>query len=73
MGSRKYRDFSNYAFVEAVKEFIHSQRDRKMLIRFYVDDKTLDELCTEFSLSLSQVKRVITRGGETVFKHIPYE
>ena len=70
---RKNRDYSNYAFVEATKEFIHSARDRKMLIMFYVDDKTQDELCEEFHLSLSQVKRVLTKGGETVFRHISYK
>ena len=70
---RKNRDFSNYAFVEATKEYIHSARDRKMLIMFFVDDKTQDDLCDEFHLSLSQVKRILTKGGETVFKHIAYK
>ena len=70
---RKHRDFSNYAFVEATKEFIHSARDRRMLIMFYVDDKTYDDLCDEFHLSLSQVKRILMNGGNTVFKHIPYK
>ena len=70
---RKNRDFSNYAFVEATKEYIHSSRDRKMIVMFYVDDKTYDDLCEEFNLSLSQVKRIVTKGGMTVFKHIPYE
>lgn len=70
---RKNRDFSNYAFVEATKEFIHSARDRRMIILFYVDDKTYDDLCDEFHLSLSQVKRIIAKGGNTVFKHIPYK
>ena len=70
---RKNRDFSNYAFIEATKEFIHSARDRRMLIMFYVDDRTYDELCDEFHLSLSQVKRIVAKGGMTVFRHIPYE
>ena len=70
---RKNRDFSNYAFAEAVAEFIHNKRDREMLLRFYVDDATLDELCDEFHLSLSQVKRIVTKGGDIVFRHIPYK
>ena len=70
---RKNLDFSNYAFVEATKEYIHSARDRRMIIMFYVDDRTYDDLCEEFHLSLSQVKRIVTKGGMTVFKHIPYE
>lgn len=70
---RKHRDYSNYAFANAVAEYIHNKRDREMLLRFYIDDATLDELCDEYNLSLSQVKRIVSRGGETVFKHIPYK
>ena len=70
---RKNRDYSNYAFAEAVAEFIHDKRDREKLLRFYADDATLDELCDEFNLSLSQVKRIVSKGGQTVFRHIPYQ
>ena len=67
---RKNRDFSNYRFAEAVAEYVHSKRDREMLIRFYVDDATYDELCDEFNLSLSQVKRIIINKGMIAFKHM---
>lgn len=67
---RKHRDFSNFRFEELTKEFIHSARDREMLIRFYVDDATLDELCGEYNLSLTQVKRIVYRGGEIVFNRM---
>ena len=70
---KKHRDYSNFAFAEAVAEFIHNKRDREMLLRFYVDDATLDELCEEYHLSLSQVKRIVSNGGQTVFRHIPYK
>ena len=67
---RKNLDFSNYRFTEAVAEFIHSKRDREMLLRFYVDDATYDELCEEYNLSLSQVKRIIIGKGMIAFKHM---
>jgi DNA-directed RNA polymerase specialized sigma24 family protein len=70
---RKNLDYSNYAFTEAVNEYIHNKRNREMLILFYVDDVTLDELCDRFCLSLSQVKRIVRNDGQTVFKHIPYK
>jgi hypothetical protein len=41
-----------------------------MLIRFYVDDATLDELCDEYHLSLTQVKRIVYGGGDIVFRHM---
>lgn len=65
---RKNRDYSNFRFRELTAEFIHSSRDREMLVRFYVDDATYDELCAEYCLSLSQVKRILRKGGETVFR-----
>lgn len=67
---RKNRDFSNFKFAEAVAEFVHSERNRKMLIRFYVDDATYDDLCNEFNLSLSQVKRIVDVQGMIAFKHM---
>ena len=67
---RKKRDYSNFRFEELTKEFIHSSRDRQMLIRFYVDDATLDELCDEYHLSLTQVKRIVYGGGDIVFRHM---
>ena len=56
---RKKRDYSNFRFEEFTREFIHSARDREMLIKFYVDDATLDELCESYHLSLTQVKRIV--------------
>lgn len=65
---RKNRDYSNFRFKELTEEYIHSSRDREMLVKFYVDDATYDELCEEYCLSLSQVKRILRKGGETVFR-----
>ena len=67
---RKNRDYSNFRFKELTEEFIHSERDRDMLIRFYVNDETYDQLCSEFQMSLSSVKRILRKGGETVFRHM---
>ena len=67
---RKNTDFSNFKFAASVEEFVHSERDRKILLRFYVDDATYDDLCKEFYLSLSQVKRIVDKQGMIAFKHM---
>ena len=64
---RKNRDYSNFRFKELTEEFIHSSRDRAVLVRFFVDDATYDQLCEEFCLSLSQVKRILKKG-DIVFR-----
>ena len=62
---KKYRPetFSNFRFRELVEEFIQGERDRAMLIRFYVDDLTISEMEEEFHVSDSTVKRVVRKGG----------
>ena len=68
MKKQKPDTFSNQRFRELTEEFIQGDFDRAVLIRCYVDDKTIGELCGEFSLSESAVKRIVGKGGKKVFK-----
>ena len=65
--------FSNFRFRELVEEFIQGERNRAVLIRFYVDDKSYGELMREFNLSLSSVKRITHGGGHKIFKMMAKE
>lgn len=60
--------YSNFRLREIVEEFIHSERNRRILIRKYCDKRTIDQLAEEFQMSTSQIKRIITRDGDTVFR-----
>ena len=60
--------YSNFRLREIVEEFIHSERDRRILIRKYCDKRTIDQLAEEFQMSTSQIKRIITRDEDTVFR-----
>ena len=60
--------YSNFRLREIVEEFIHSERDRRILIRKYCDKRTIDQLAEEFQMYTSQIKRIITRDGDTVFR-----
>ena len=60
--------YSNVRFREIVEEFIHSERDRKILIEKYCNKKTIEQTAEIFELSVTQVKRIITRDGDTVFR-----
>lgn len=63
-------EYSNSHLREVINEYVHSERDRKILIRKYIDDVTLERLAEEFDLSVSQVKRVIKKHCFTVFRHL---
>ena len=65
--------FSNRRFRELVDEFIQGDIDRELLIKFYVDDKTTDELVEEYHLSESTVNRKVHKGGHKIFKMMERE
>lgn len=63
-------EYSNSQIREIISEYIHSERDRRIMIRRLVDDVTLERLAEEFQLSVSQVKRIVWKHSETIYKHI---
>lgn len=65
--------FSNRRFRELVEEFIQGEIDRELIIKFYVDDKTADELVDEYHLSESTVNRKVHKGGHKIFKMMERE
>lgn len=48
----------------------HAERDRAILKRRLLDGVCLEPLAEEFQLSVTQVKRVIRRRSEQVFRHL---
>ena len=50
-----------------MEEYIHSERDRKILIRKYCDSRTIEQLAEEYELSVSQIKRIIYKHSITIF------
>lgn len=64
---RKPTPFSNRLFRELVDDYVQGERNRQILIRYYVDDLTLEELEEEFGVSVSQIKRIIKRDALLVF------
>lgn len=63
-------EYTNSKVREVIGEYIHSERDRKIMIRRLIDDITLDLLSVEFQLSVSQVKRIVWKNSEIVFRHL---
>ena len=60
--------YSNFRLREIVEEYIHSERNRRILIEKFCNRKTIEQIAEKYELSVSQVKRVITRDGITVFE-----
>ena len=61
-------EYTNSQAREAIAEAIHSERDRRILERRLIDGVTFEKLAEEFEISVSQVKRIVWRGSDTVFR-----
>ncbi len=63
-------DYSNKVINEAIDEFIHSERDRKILKRRLIDGICFEPLAEEFDLSVRQVKNIVYKGQNKLFKRL---
>ena len=63
-------EYTNSRIREIIAEHIHSERDRRILERRLIDGLTFEKLAEEQELSVSQVKRIIWKGSEIIFRHL---
>ena len=63
-------EYTNSQIKELIMEHLHSNRDRKLLYRRLVDGITLEKLGEEFQLSTAQVKRIVYKSEDILFRHL---
>lgn len=63
-------DYTNSQVEKTIDEYIHSERDRKILKRRLIDGICYEPLAEEFDLSVRQVKSIIYKGEDVIFTHL---
>ena len=63
-------EYSNSRIREIIGEYIHDENHRKLMARRLIDNVTIDRRAEEFDLSVSQVKRIIWKDSEIIFRHL---
>lgn len=63
-------EFKNSDLVIVINDYVHSERDRNVLKRRYVDGIKFEPLAEEFDLSVRQVKNIIYKHEKSIFKHL---
>lgn len=53
-----------------IDEWIFSERDRDILKRRLLDGICFEPLSEEFDMSVNQIKNIVYKGQEVVFKHL---
>lgn len=62
-------EYTNSRLHEIVEDYVHDERARRIMIRKYADNITLERIAEEEELSVSQVKRIIKKHYNSVFCH----
>ena len=63
-------EYTNSRIRELIDEYIHSERDRRILARRLIDGITFERLAEEFDMSDKQIKRVVYKLQERLFDRL---
>ena len=63
-------EYTNSQIRDIIAEYIHNERDRRLLERRLIDGITFERLAEECDLSVSQVKRIVWKGTEILSRHV---
>ena len=60
----------NYEIAEAIDRYVRGERARAILKRRLIDEICYEPLAEEFDISVSQLKRILSKSQEQLFKHL---
>lgn len=66
-------EYKNSDVEGIIDDYIHSERDRNILKRRFIDGICYEPLAEEFDLSVRQVKNIIYKHENVIFKHLKEE
>lgn len=63
-------EYTNSKIAIIIDEHIHKERDRNILKRRLIDGICYEPLAEEFDMSVSQVKRIVHKCEQIIFKRL---
>lgn len=63
-------EYTNSQIDHLIDEYIHSERDRKILKRRLIDGICYEPLAEEFDLSVKQVRNIVNKSEMVLFKRL---
>ena len=64
------RDYSRSELTAAIDEWILNEKHRAILKRRLLDGICFEPLAEEFDMSVRQIKRIVYKSQEVLFRHI---
>lgn len=63
-------DMDNMEISEAIDRYVRGERARSILKRRIIDEICYEPLAEEFDISVSQVKRILSKAQEQLYKNL---
>ena len=64
------RDYSRTELNDAIEEWILNEKYRGILKRRLLDGITFEKIAEEFEMSPRQIKRIVYKSEEIIFRHL---
>lgn len=64
------KEYTNTQIARLIDDYIHSERDRRILKRRLIDGICYEPLAEEFDMSVRQMKSIVYKAQDRLFKHI---
>lgn len=64
------KEYTNSEISAVIDDHIHSERDRAILKRRFIDGLCYEKLAEEFDLSFNQIRRIVYKGQDKIFRYI---
>jgi DNA-directed RNA polymerase specialized sigma subunit len=64
------RDYSRTELTNAIDEWVLNQKHREILKSRLIDGLTFDALAELYEMSPRQIKRIVYKSQETLFRHL---
>ena len=68
MSKKEYPIYTNSEIKNLIDEYVHSERDRKILVRRFCDNICFEPLAEEFDLSVRHVKNIVYKYDYILMK-----
>lgn len=65
------RDYSRTEITEAIDEWILNEKHRAVLKSRLIDGLTYESLGELYDMSVAQIKRIVYKNQEKLFRHLP--
>lgn len=63
-------EYTNSQIRDIIDEHIHSERDRAILKRRYIDGICYEPLAYEFNMSVRQIKNIVYKATNKIIKYL---